>query len=357
VSGGPRALVGVLALAALVAIAAGHAPVSATERACEFTDADRGWVQRALDGWEVVRRDYLKLDGRPLPWIVLYDARCSWDIAPTDPPLVANSRMLASPLMFAGEALSVRATPHQGTVLLPNRIEIPIEVKASTQLYRNDRLPFLVMSMPTVWRADRQHAMKPFLDEYLQGVFVHELTHARHLVAINRRLRGLIRTNDVPGRLTDDVIQVRFGKERGFSKAIDRERDLLYRAAFAGDPKIRRDLVIKALAVKRERHATYFTGGNAVYAEIEGVFLTMEGVAQWAAFRLAETRGSSRGVPALALVRDNRKYWSQDQGLALFLLLDAMVPGWQARMLEPLAPSPFMLLEEAVDSDSRGGQP
>ena len=44
-------------------------------------------------------------------------------------------------------------------------------------------------------------------------------------------------------------------------------------------------------------------------------------------------------------------------GAALALpLLDAMVPGWQARMLEPLAPSPFMLLEEAVDSGSRGGQ-
>jgi hypothetical protein len=346
-----RTLVGVLALWSLAAGPAATAPVGpvpAGERACELSDADRRWVQRALQGWELVRRDILKLDERSLPWIVLYDSSCTWEIAPTAPPLADTSRLLSRPLTFAGGDLAVRATPHHGTVLLPNRIEIPIEVKASTQLYRSDRLAFLVMAMPSVWRADRQHASKPFLDEFLQGAFVHELTHTRHLVTINRRLRRLIRTHDVPGRLTDDVIQMRFGKQRGFAKAIERERDLLYRAAAASDADNRRELVTNALAVKRERHARYFTGGHAVYAEIEGLFLAMEGTAQWAAYRLIETRGTARG-PALNLVRDNRRYWSQDQGLALFVLLDAMVPGWQARMFEPLAPSPFTLLEEAIE--------
>lgn len=351
-AGGPRRLVGTLAIAALAVVCAAEMPFAAgpaTDRGCEFSDTDGRWIQRALDGWELVRRDYLRLDERPLPWVVLYDARCSWDIAPTDPPLIASSRLLSTPLTFAGAPLQVRGTPHRGTVLLPNRVEIPIEVKASTQLYRNDRLAFLVMSMPSVWRTDRRHAMKPFLDEYLQGVFTHELTHTRHLVMINRRLRQLLRVNDVPGRLTDDVIQVRFGSERGFSKAIERESDLFYRAADARDAATRRGLVAEALAVKRQRHERYFSGSNAVYAEIEGLFLTMEGAAQWAAYRLTETRGDSRReIPALNLVRDNRKYWSQDQGLALFVLLDAMVPGWQERMFDTLPPSPFALLEETL---------
>ncbi len=53
---------------------------------------------------------------------------------------------------------------------------------------------------------------------------------------------------------------------------------------------------------------------------------------------------------ALRLVRDNKKYWSQDQGLALFLLVDALVPNWQARVFAPAPASPFALLEEAVAS-------
>lgn len=355
-AGGPRRLVAALAVAAFAVLSTAEMPFAAappTDRGCEFSESDGRWVQRALDGWELVRRDYLKLDERPLPWIVLYDARCSWDIAPTDPPLLATSRLLSTPLIFSGAPLEVRGTPHRGTVLLPNRVEIPIEVKASTQLYRNDRLVFLVMSMPSVWRADRRHAVKPFLDEYLQGVFTHELTHTRHLVTINRRLRQLLRVSNVPGRLTDDVIQVRFGNERGFSKAIERESDLFYRATAARDTGTRRSLVAEALAVKRQRHERYFSGSNGVYAEIEGLFLTMEGAAQWAAYRLTKTRGDSgRELPALNLVRDNRKYWSQDQGLALFVLLDSMVPGWQQRMFDTLPPSPFALLEETLTQNN-----
>jgi len=318
---------------------------------CEFTDADAHWIQRALDGWELVRREFLKVEPHPLPWIVLYDAACVWDLGATDPPLFAEARNLDATLTFAGGAVQVRAAPHRGTVLLPNRVEIPIGVKASTALYRDDRATFLVMSMPSVWRRDRRHAMKPFLDEYLQGVFTHELTHNLQLVRINRRLRRLLRMSDVPGRLTDDVIQARFRNERGFARSVETERDLYYRAVQARDAVSRRVLVDKALGMTKGRHAQYFTDANAAYVEIEGLFLTMEGAAQWAAYSLTRAR-DSRGLGDLAamkLVRDDRRYWSQDQGLALFILLDAMVPDWQERMFAPLLPpSPFTLLEQAL---------
>jgi hypothetical protein len=334
-------------------------PFATTDRACEFKDADVRWLQRALDGWEMVRGEFLKVEARPLPWIVLYDAACSWDLNPADPPLTPGARMLATSLTFAGEPVAVRAAAHRGTVLLPNRVEIPIEVKASTALYRNGRSTFFAMSMPSVWRADRRHSMKAFLDEYLQGVFSHELTHTHHLVTINRRLRQLVRDGDLPGRLNDDVIQGRFAKEPGFARAFEPERDLFNRAATLRDEAVRRDLVAKALELKRQRHARYFQGGTAVYAEIESLFLTMEGAGQWAAYRLVQARARQRPAEfdALGLVRDNRKYWSQDLGLALFMLLDAMVPGWQEQMFQPLPPSPFALLEKAVSTANSQSPP
>lgn len=322
----------------------------ASPNGCAFTDADVRWVQRALDGWDLVRRRFLKAAPRPLPWIILYDASCVWDLAPAAPPLSADAQELPSGLTFDGAPVPVRAARHGGTVLLPNRVEIAIEVKASTALYRNGRATFFVMSMPSVWRRDKRHAGKPFLDEYLQGVFVHELTHTLQLVPINRRLRRLVGRSDVPAQLTDDAIQVRFGGDRSFSRMFERERDLFYRAALARDASARRDLVRKGLAAVQARHAQYFRDSNAAYAEIEGVFLTMEGVAQWAAYSLTRTRDAQRAgdLAALNLVRDDRRYWSQELGLALFILLDAMVPGWQDRVFEPLPPSPFLLLDEAL---------
>jgi hypothetical protein len=100
----------------------------------------------------------------------------------------------------------------------------------------------------------------------------------------------------------------------------------------------------------RERQAKYFQGSKANYTEIEERFLTMEGAGQWAAYRLAKARrvvGAS-DVQALDLVRDRREFWSQDQGLAVILLLDQLVPNWQEHMFDTLPPSPLTMLEEAV---------
>jgi hypothetical protein len=110
----------------------------------------------------------------------------------------------------------------------------------------------------------------------------------------------------------------------------------------------RRDLTVRALEMVRSRHARYYRGAAAAYAELESLFLTMEGVGQWTAYRLTKSRGAT-DADALKLVRDNRRYWSQDEGLALFLLIDALVPGWQARIFTPTPVSPFALLEEAVN--------
>ena len=332
------------AIAVVMPLPATATPNRNRPNGCEFTLQEASWVQRALDGWDLARRDFLKVDSRQLPWIVLYDNACIWHFAATDPKLLADARPIKTSFKFAGEPLEVQAMQHRGTVLLPNRVEIPIEVKASTALYRSGRATFFVMSMPSVWRR------KPFLDEYLQGVFSHELVHTLQLVNINRRLRQLIGNVDVPGRLNDDVIQARFQKEQGFARLMDRERELFYKAAGASDKTHRADLVRKALAIVRERHEKFFNNANSVYQEIESLFLTMEGIGQWTAYRLTKARGQlgSSDIEAMNLVREDRRYWSQDEGLALFLLIDAMVPNWQSRMFDALPPSPYTLLEEAL---------
>ena len=44
------------------------------------------------------------------------------------------------------------------------------------------------------------------------------------------------------------------------------------------------------------RRAIHFVGGNAKYAELKDLFLTMEGVAQWVSYRwLTHPRGGANG--------------------------------------------------------------
>ncbi len=312
---------------------------------CTFPPGETAWLQRALDSWHLVSREFLLIEPSPLPWIVLFDASCVWHLSP-DSTLSRDALPVQTALSFAGGLVPVRALRHKGTVHLPNGVPVSVEMRASTSLYRNGRGAFFVMAMPSVWQTKEVSA--PTRAEYLQGVFSHEMTHTRLLVDINRRVRELARKNDLVYPINDDVIQSEFRRAPAFEAAVKREREQFYRAALEPDPGKRRDLTAKGLDLVRARHARFFTGPTAVYAELEGLFLTMEGVGQWAAYRLLRTRAGGNDGEALRLVRDNKKYWSQDEGLALFLLVDALVPNWQARVFAPSPASPFVLLEEAV---------
>ena len=339
----PSVLVGALVLQ-LVPRAA-QAP--ADPLPCTFPPGEIAWLQRALDSWHLASREFLLIDPSPLPWIVLFDAACVWHLS-SDSTLIREAQPVETILTFAGRPVPVRALRHAGTVLLPSGAPMAVEMKASTALYRNSRGTFFVMAMPSVWQTKGVSA--PTRAEYLQGVFSHEMTHTRLLVDINRRVRELARKNDLVYPINDDVIQSEFRRASGFAAAVNREREQFYRAALEPAPERQRELTARALELVRARHARFFTGPAAAYAELESLFLTMEGVGQWAAYRLARTRAGGNDAEALRLVRDNKKYWSQDEGLALFLLVDALVPNWQARVFAPAPASPFALLEEAVSS-------
>jgi len=316
---------------------------------CSFPATEVDWLQRALDGWEQVSRDFLRVDPKPLPWIVLFDASCVWHLAADGNP--SEARPVSTALTFAGDPVPVRALRHNGTVLLPNGSPVPVELKASTSLYRNSRSAFFVLSMPSVWRTrDVSLAARA---EFLQGVFSHEMTHTRLLVNINRRVRELASKNDLVYPLNDDVIQNEFQRADGFAAAMNRERDEFYRAALEPDAARQRLHLSRALELVRARHARFFKGPNAAYAELETLFLTLEGVGQWAAYRLMNARGGGRHLEALRIVRDNRRFWSQDEGLALFLLIDQLVPNWQSRIFTATPASPFGLLAEVASGFSR----
>jgi hypothetical protein len=312
---------------------------------CTFLADEITWIQRALDGWEQVSRDFLRLDPTPLPWIVLFDSACIWHLSP-DASLSASIRPIQTSLMFARQPVPVRALVNRGTVALPNGAPVSTDTKASTSLYRNGRAAFFVMAMPSAWQSRDMNALARA--EYLQGVFSHEMTHTRLLIQINRRVLDLTRKNDLAYPVNDDLIQAEFQRVPGFRSAFNRERDHFFRAALEADPAKRRQLTERTLEMVRARHAKYFSGSKKPYGDLESLFLTMEGVGQWAAFKLTMARIGGNTSEALRLVRENRKYWSQEEGLALFLLIDALVPNWQSRIFSATPVSPFALLEEAI---------
>jgi hypothetical protein len=202
-----------------------------------------------------------------------------------------------------------------------------------------------------MWRRDRNIAADPLADEFFLGVAVHELTHTRHLFSIVDRAKALAREYKLTTlSLNDDIVQNQFGRIGSVRRAYEADRDLLFRAVAESDPGTRRALAARALATARQRRARAFVGRNKQYADFEDLFLCMEGAGQWAAYKFAQwdTRAGKSDAVVIDFVRSTRKYWSQEEGLALFLLLDLVVPDWQMQILGSASCSPFAVLETAL---------
>jgi hypothetical protein len=226
--------------------------------------------------------------------------------------------------------------------------------RAFTSLYERDGVsrPFFVTALPEVWANDPKYADDPEeWTPFVLEVLSHELVHTRQMVAVFESLEALQKRHPlIPETIDDDWLQRKFEPVAGVAPTVRAEIELLHQAAAVADEARARELARIALALLRARRATYYGESAAAYSALEDAFLNMEGVACWAAFKLTLTRNA--GTPpgrVLDTFRGNRKWWSQEEGLALFLALDRFVPDWQARVFPPELAPPVDLLERALD--------
>ncbi|HEV7763987.1 MAG TPA: hypothetical protein VGQ76_03195 [Thermoanaerobaculia bacterium] len=275
---------------------------------------DRAFVDKSLATWDAVRADALKIPVVPLPTFVLFDQKCVW----TDG----------------------KGAEHTGTIKLADGNEIPAQVLAFATSHEGKT--YLIMALPSVWRTEERHRNDPHLDVLLLSVFAHEMTHTRQAESLGGRVSELETQHKIKD-LNDDIIQQRFASINGFTAAFEKERDLLYAIANEPDAKKRRTLAKGAIHAIEKRRAHYFKGDNAYYAELEELFFGMEGVANWAGFRAAMHEGLSR-ADAITVMQGSRKWFSQDEGLALFLAIDALNPGWQQKVFSDKPAAAFDLL-------------
>jgi hypothetical protein len=188
--------------------------------------------------------------------------------------------------------------------------------------------PYLVAALPAVFRADSAAARDSLLDERIASVLSHEIVHTRQLPALSHELAELRRKYPIPPQVDDNVVEREFGNNTEFRAAFERERDLLYRAAF--DPAsagARRELR-QALTLIAQRRRRFFTGTHAGWDRLEDTFLDLEGVGEWVRFALHRAdRGRWPGDRAIVdFIRGRHDEWVQDEGLGLYLLIDRFVP-------------------------------
>lgn len=329
------------------------------EAACAPVDSDLAFLQATVALWEFASHRYFPLKDRPLPWTVFFDERCAYHLNadPLSDPALTRCGTFGL-VRFRGEELPLRARPHEGGVRLPNGAQPPVSPIAFASIYRPGGKPstFFTLALLSIWKGHAPDS--PHLAERMVTVGLHEFAHTQQLIGLLKHLNEI---PDVPEGLNDDIVQTRLGTSTEYETAFRGEVDLLYRAAFAEDLDQTRTLAKLALDSMRARHAKFFVGEQEILRKLEPLFLHLEGTGEWVRARviadsaqLPDGFGGFESFHAMpmpkivAFLRGKKPDWVQDHGLALYLVIDRLLPAWAERSFGDRVPSPYELLEEGL---------
>lgn len=281
----------------------------ATRGPCSIEASDLAWLRQALARWQRAEANDLGLLPARLPIVHAFDDRCAFTIRDANLDAATGSS-------------------HDGKNVVIGARTVPIGPISFA-----DGSGSFVMSLPSVWRAKGVNGTFG-LERLMDAVLLHEIMHTRQAALASASLDEIERIKPTGVELSDDLIQQRFEHNAAYLADYTRERDLLFAAAAASDNATARRLALRALRQIEQRRARWFAGRDAYLGRVEDVFLTMEGMGQWLGYKMFVDLGVTRDA-ALREVRRGGKYWSQDQGLALILVADRLLPDWKRRAFDP----------------------
>lgn len=317
---------------------------TAPAAACNMASATP-WIEQWFDAWELVVGEVLRLPPAKAPAMVFFDAHCVWT---TSAASGVNAPVVEGPSLL-GETLSWRVREHGGELLLPDGGKAPPGLMsfAAPDGHGGE---FFVMPSPAFWKEAGVESAEFGLAKLLVAVFVHEFSHTRQIAGFQQVIAPLERQWKGEQELSDDTVQQMFGDRPGYAMAFAAERDLLFAAATATSNEAAREQATSALVAMQSRHAAYFTGDHAWFAPLDDAFLSFEGAGQWVAYRWLHHPAGGGFDAALALsgLRRGGRFWSQDEGLALFLVLDRLDPAWPERAYGHPAAGALELLGNAL---------
>lgn len=314
-------------------IAAGCAAVTPPP-ACRLSARDRAWIDRAIDAWHFTSREITGIGRVPGFQAIFFGPDC-----------VVKSADALDGTSAGGVAWT--ATPHAGTISLPDGSTIPAGVVSYVSGEKG--LTYLVMSTPSVWEAAGV-GKGSALETTMIAVLLHEGSHVAQVGPYGPRLGALIDRYGLPDSFSDDSLQERFRDNAEFAASVKRETELFLQAATADDDATARSLAREARALMLERKERWFQGDDEYFAEAENIWLTFEGAGQWTGYQwLIHARGGAQ-PPAEATAKFTKgRFWSQTEGFAVVMALDRLVgPRWKQHAFGDGARTVLEMLDDAL---------
>jgi hypothetical protein len=229
---------------------------------------------------------------------------------------------------LAGKKLTWKKDAHPGKIILPDKQIVPIGLMSfASPLMGEGNNAFFVMPLPGFWEIAGVTSNEIGLENLVTGVFLHEFSHTQQMQNFGVKMTEYEQDKIFANvNFSDDIIQDYFGKDTVYTGMFREETALFYAASILKRKSKVCSMVKVALLAFNYRQQKYFTGEKGILKPIDNFFLTMEGAGQYTmyAWLIHPQGGNINTKEAITAVRRGKKWWSQDEGLSLFLVLNRL---------------------------------
>ncbi len=287
------------------------------------------WLENWFSAWELMSEEVLKLPKSTAPTMLFYDDKYVYTTSEVSAP---NGELFDGPKLL-GEKLSWKRELHNDTITIPDGQRIPIQLMTFAAPSEEKNVEaFFVMAAPIFWKEVGIESKEVGLDKLLTGVFLHEFAHTRQMNGIGSKITDFENNHTFKFEISDDIIQDYFSNDSLYVAAYNNEIDFLYAASNAKTKNRLHSLANEGLNLLKGRQSKYLLPEKKALVGMDNIFLTMEGLGQFMIVSwLTNPKGGN--IPydiAVKATRRDKKWWSQDEGLALFLILNKLTtPDWK----------------------------
>ena len=295
----------------------------------EFTNDVGKWFW----AWELICKDVYHINKLEPVEFVFFDDKYVYSTSNVTIPkgeIVNGPKLLKKSFVW-------KKSLHNGSITLPDKKIVPIGLMSfASELPGGKNNSFFVMPLPSFWLKASVKSDELGLDNLVTGVFLHEFSHSQQMQNFGKQISEFEKNNQFETDFSDDIVQNLFQKNSAYTELYVKEVNTFYAASNEKNKAARDSLIKTGINLLQKRHADFFTGKHENLKRIDEFFLTMEGLGQYTMYAWLTHKDGANLPAEIALkgVRRGGKWWSQDEGLALFLILEnfSKPKNWAGKM-------------------------
>jgi hypothetical protein len=278
-------------------------------------------INKWFGAWSFVSKDIFGIDTvRPVEF-VFFDDKYVYSTSTTT--IKIGETVKGCNLMNL--SLDWKKKLHDGKLTMPDNSVVPVGLMSFAAVIPNTKdKSFFVMPLLSFWERSGVTSKELGLQNLVTGVFIHEFSHSQQMQNFGKRMTYFEQQNNFGVEFSDDVVQNVFGKDSTYLSLYKQEIETFYQSI--QNQPLDTSSVKEGLRLLNQRQSEFFKGQYSNLKDIDNFFLTMEGLGQYSMYLwLVHPKGAHiKNSIAIEGVRRKGRWWSQDEGFALFLILSKL---------------------------------